>query len=143
MKKLALMLLLVASSTTLFAQTSVPKVVVNDKDGWHKIGETTVSFDKDTDKIPIVGANRFAAIKIKVTEAPINLKSFDVAYGDNQVKNVAIGKEIKSEGETSIAQLGGEKVVKRVDLHYNTVAHGNNKKAHVEVWGLKTNPDKK
>ena len=141
MKKIVLMLLLVASSSSLWAQT--PKVVVNDKDGWHKIGETTVSFDKDSDKIPIIGANRFAAIKIKVIEAPISLKSFDIDYGDNQTKKVAIGKEIKSQGETSVAYLDGEKVIKSVNLNYQTIAHGNNKKAHVEVWGLKTNPDKK
>ena len=141
MKKLALMLLLVANSATLLAQ--VPKVVVNDKDGWHKIGETMVSFDKDSDKIMIVGANRFSAIKIKVTEAPISLVSYDINYGDNQKKNVKYGKEIKSPGETEVTSLGGEKVVKRVDLYYKTLPHGNNKKAHVEIWGLKTNPDKK
>jgi hypothetical protein len=141
MKKLVLMLLLVASSANLLAQT--PKVVVNDKDGWHKIGETTVSFDKDSDKIPIIGANRFAAIKIKVTEAPIRLESFEIAYGDNEKKNVKIGHEIKTQGETSVAYLDGEKVIKRVDLYYKTLEHGNHKKAHVEVWGLKTNPDKK
>ncbi|MGQ7944407.1 hypothetical protein [Flavobacterium sp. WC2509] len=141
MKKLVLMLLLVASSANIWAQT--PKVVTSDKDGWHKIGETTVSLDKETDKIPIVGANRFAAIKLKVTDASIRLESFDIFYGDDAKKSVKIGKEIKGPGETSVAYLDGEKTVKRVDLFYHTISQGSNKKAHVEVWGLKTNPDKK
>lgn len=141
MKKFVLMLFLVASQATILAQS--PKVVVSDKDGWHKIGETTVSFDKETDKIPILGANRFSAIKIKVTAAPISLQSFDIFYGNDEKKSVKIGSEFKNKGETSVAQLGGEKIVKRVDLFYHTVAQGNDKKAHVEVWGLKTNTDKK
>lgn len=139
MKKLVLMLLLAASAV----QAQTPKVVVSDTDGWHKIGETTVSFDKESDKINIVGANRFAAIKIKVTEAPIRLESFDIYFDNDQKKSVKIGKEIKNEGETSVVDLGGERVIKSVDFFYHTIGQGKDKKAHVEIWGLKTNPDKK
>lgn len=141
MKKLVLMLLLVASSASVLAQ--VPKVVVNDKDGWHKIGETTVNHEKETDKILIMGANRFASIKIKVTDAPIRLEYFDIHLDNGEVKNVKIGQEIKSEGETAVVDLGGEKNIKSVDFFYHTVGQSTDKKAHVELWGLKTNPSKK
>ena len=86
MKKFIIMLLLATSSANMWAQT--PKVVISDKDGWHKIGETVVSLDKETDKILIVGANRFASVKIKVTEAPIRLESFDIFYDNDEKKNV-------------------------------------------------------
>lgn len=76
MKKLVLVLLLVANYATMMAQT--PKIVTTDKDGWHKIGETIVDFKNETDQIMVLGANRFASIKMKVTEAPILLVSFDV-----------------------------------------------------------------
>ncbi len=141
MKKLVLMLLLVASSANVLAQT--PKVVVSDKDGWHKIGETTVSHDKEMDKIQILGANRFAAIKIKVTDAPIRLESFDIYFDNNEKKSVKIGKEIKNEGETSVVTFEGEKVIKHVDFFYHSIGQAKDKKAHVELWGLKTNPGKK
>lgn len=134
------MLLLAASSTNLWAQT--PKVVISDKDGWHKIGETDVSLDKETDKIMIIGANRFAAVKIKVTDAPIRLESFDIFYDNDESKNVKIGQEIKHEGETSVVDLGGEKNIKRVEFYYHTVSNAKDKKARVELWGLKTNPNK-
>lgn len=141
MKNLALMLLFVTSYANVLAQ--VPKVVVNDKDGWHKIGETTVNFDKESDKILILGANRFASIKITVTEAPIRLDSFDVFFDNNEKKSVTIGKDIKDQGETEVVNFNGEKVIKEVVLFYHTVGENGNKKAHVELWGLKTNPDKK
>ena len=141
MKKLVLMLLLVASSANVLAQT--PKVVVSDKDGWHKIGETTVSHDKETDKIQILGANRFASVKIKVTDAPIHLEYFDIKFDNGESKNVKIGQELKVEGETSVVNFGAEKNIKSVDFFYHTVGNAKDKKAHVELWGLKTNPDKK
>ena len=135
------MLLLVASSANVLAQS--PKVVISDKDGWHKIGETKVSFDKESDKILIVGANKFAAIKIKVTESPIRLESFIIHFDNDEKRDVKIGKEIKNEGETSVVDLGGERVIKQVDFFYHTLGQEKDKKAHVEVWGLKTNPNKK
>ncbi|MES2573508.1 MAG: hypothetical protein V4572_01070 [Bacteroidota bacterium] len=140
MKKLVLMLLLVASSANLLAQT--PKVVVSDKDGWHKIGETTVNLEKESDKILIVGANKFAAIKIKVTEAPIRLESFIIHFDNDEKRDVKIGQEIKNQGETAVVDLGGERVIKQIDFFYHTIGQGKDKKAHVEVWGLKTNPNK-
>lgn len=141
MKKLVLMLLLVASTANVMAQA--PKIVTSDKDGWQKIGETTVSFERETDKIPIMGANRFASIKIKVTDAPIRLEYFDVHFDNGEVKNVKIGQEIKMEGETAVVNFGGEKNVTSVDLFYHTAGVDKSKKAHVELWGYKTNPDKK
>jgi hypothetical protein len=140
MKKLVLILLVAVSSANMWAQT--PKVVINDKEGWHKIGETIVSLDKETDKILILGANRFASVKIKVTEAPIHLESFDIFYDNDEVKSVKIGQKIKNEGETLIVDLGGEKNIKRVNFYYHTIGKEKDKKAHVELWGLKTNPNK-
>lgn len=140
MKKLVLMLLLVASSAA-FAQS--PKVVVSDKDGWHKIGETTASFEKESDKILIVGANKFAALKIKVTDAPIRLESFIIHFDNDEKRDVKVGKEIKNQGETAVVDLGGERIIKQVDFFYHTIGQGKDKKADIEVWGLKTNPDKK
>lgn len=140
MKKFVLVLLLAVSSFSSWAQT--PKVVVSDKDGWHKIGETIVSLDKETDKILIVGANRFASVKIKVTEAPIILESFEIFFDNNETKNVKIGQEIKHEGETSVVNFDGEKNIKKVEFYYHTIGNNKDKKAHVELWGLKTNPNK-
>ncbi|MGC4039518.1 MAG: hypothetical protein QM710_01625 [Flavobacterium sp.] len=135
-KKIVLLLLLTASPAIVLAQ--VPKVVISDKNGWHKIGETRVDFKNETDKIMIVGARRFASIKIKVTDAPIYLESFDIVFDGNEKKMVPVGLEFKVPRETKVVDFGGEKNVKRIDFKYKT-AGGSTQKAHIEVWGYKTN----
>ena len=131
-------MLLVATQTSLLAQA--PKVVVSDKEGWHKIGETTVDFTKETDEILIIGANKFSSLKIKVTDAPINLGSFDIIFDNNEKQKVAVGQEFKTPGETKQISFGGEKNVKSVVFSYKTINSSADEKAHVELWGYKTNP---
>lgn len=75
---------------------------------------------------------------------PINLVSFNIYFESGDKQNVAIGKVIKNPGETRIVNLnGGERSIKKIDFTYKTVANSNDKKAHVELLGLKTNTDEK
>lgn len=138
MRKLVLMLLLVASQVSVLAQN--PKVVISDKDGWHKIGETRVDFKNDTDKILVIGANRFSSIKIKVTEAPIHLESFVIYFDNDEKQIVTIHQEFKVPGETREVAFEAEKNVKRIEFTYKTIGDNRDKKAHVELWGFKSNP---
>jgi hypothetical protein len=136
MKKLILALLAVISSATLLAQ--VPKVMTSSKEGWHKIGTTTVNFSTETDEITVLGADRFKAIKMKVTDAPIHLDSFEIFFESGDSQKVAIRKIIKKAGETkSVTISGGERSIKKVTFVYKTVPNNKDKKAHVELWGLK------
>lgn len=142
-KKILLVLLVIIGTANLFAQT--PKVVVSDKAGWHKIGETIVNYKAEKDELLITGANRFQTLKIKVTEAPIVLNSFDIYFKDGEMQSVPVGQEIKSAGETKEIQLDGkgERVVQKVVFNYKTVGENNDKRARLELWGLKTNEDRK
>ena len=57
---------------------------------------------------------------------------------------VKIGQNIKNPGETRVVSLnGGERSIKKIVLTYKTVPNSKDQKAHLELWGLKTNPDKK
>lgn len=134
-------MLIIANFTGMFAQT---EVVMSDKDGWHKLGETTVDFKTETDEISVIGADRFGYIKFKVTDAPIHLSSFDIFFESGEKQSVTIGKEIKSPGESRSVQIeGGERSIKKIIFVYKTLPNHKDKKAHVELWGMKTNPDKK
>lgn len=143
MKKVVMMMMLaVASCGAAFAQK--PEVITSDKTGWHKIGETTVDFKKDNDEIVLFGADRFATIKFKVTDAPIDLISLEIVYesGDNQM--VSVNMPIKAPGESRTIDLkGGERNVKKIKFVYKTLPNHKDEKAHVEIYGLKTNTDKK
>lgn len=141
-KAILFAMLVIANFTGLFAQQ--PAVVISDKEGWHKIGETSVDFKTETDEISVIGADRFGYIKIKVTEAPIHLESFDIYFESGDKQSVTIGKEIKNPGESRSVELtGGERSIKKIIFVYHTVPNHKDKKAHVELWGMKTNPDKK
>lgn len=137
MKKIFLVLLVIAAQTQMWAQK--PKIVATDKPGWHKIGETTVDYKTETDEILVVGANRFQSLKIKVTDAPINLVSIEINFNKGDKQAVAIGKEFKGQGETREIPLdgSGERNVQKVTFRYNTPSN-QSKKAHVELWGFKS-----
>ena len=142
MKKVILiMLLLLTGFAATFAQKK-RAVILSDKTGWQKIGETTVDFTRDRDEILIQGADRFASIQFKVKDAPIHLSTLDIFYesGDNQ--KVKVNKSIKSPGISRIIKLnGGERRLKKIVFMYKTVANFKDKKARVEIWGMKTNED--
>lgn len=143
LKLILFVLLLVVNYATVAAQ--VPAVVLNDKSGWHKIGETTVNFRTEMDNMVVIGANKFSAIKIKVTDAPVNLKALDIYFNKGDMQRVDIGQDIKAPGESRVVELDGkgERIIRKVMFRYNTVENNSQKRAHMELWGLKTNPDKK
>jgi hypothetical protein len=124
-----------------FAQ--MPKVITSDKTGWHKIGETRVDFKKERDEISILGANRFAAIKLKVDDAPVDLVGAEAYYESGDKQDLKLYASIKAPGESDVVNLnGGERTLKKIVLIYKTIPNYKDKHAHIEIWGLKTNPDK-
>lgn len=144
MKKIIFVILLTIVGVNNVALAQSPKVVISDKKGWHKIGETTVDFTKERDEISVIGANRFAALIFKVEDAPIHIMEIEVFYesGDNQKVNVNF--PIKAPGQSKEINLnGGERTIKKILFVYKTLSNAKDVKAHVEIYGLKTNTDKK
>jgi hypothetical protein len=139
MKKIMMIIcVLVAAYGASQAQT--PKVVTSDKKGWHKIGETSVDFKRDRDAVDILGANRFAAIRFRVDDAPIDLIGAEVYYESGDKQDLKMSASIKPPGETDVINLnGGERSVKKIVFIYKTIPNYHDKMAHVEIWGLKTN----
>ncbi|MBA3682621.1 MAG: DUF2541 family protein [Bacteroidetes bacterium] len=117
-------------------------VITSDKTGWHKIGEMVASFSKERDVMTVVGADKFAAIKIKVTDADIHISDIEVYYENGTQEDINVKSNIKNGGESRVIDLkGGERSIKRIAFVYKT-AGGSTEKAHLEVWGLKTNAKK-
>ncbi len=147
MKNLLILLTIIASYGTVAAQKKgkgEKKVVAvtSDKKGWHKIGEMTASFAKERDVMVVVGADKFAAIQIKVTNADINISDIEVFYENGSQEDIKVRSEIKNGGESRVIDLtGGERNLKKITFVYKTVG-GSADKAQLEVWGLKTNSKK-
>ena len=147
MKKIIILLAAVFAFGTAQAQTKGEKkveVVTSDKTGWHKIGEMTASFKKERDVMIVVGADRFAAIKIKATGADINITDLEVHYENGTKQDIIVRHTIKNGTESRVIDLdGGERKLKKIVFLYKTVANDASEKAELEVWGLKTNGGKK
>jgi hypothetical protein len=146
MKKSILYSLWILFGSGLQLSAQKPAIVVSDKDGWHKITEVVANFEKDIDEVDVMLADKFAKLRFKVTDAAIELIDLDVMYEDETSQNITISYKIKKAGDTSpvIDIKGGEeKKIDHIVFRYRTVDNQKNKKAHVEIWGKKTNPDKK
>jgi hypothetical protein len=121
-----------------------PAVVVSDKKGWHKIGSTNVNFKTEREEVIVMGADRFASIKFKVEDAPISLVSAEIYYESGDSQNIPLAFDIKSPGESRVIDLnGGERSLKKIVFVYKTLPNRKDEKAHIEIWGYKTNADKK
>jgi len=144
MKKLFILITLAVCTLHFTGLAQKPAIVASDKTGWHKIGETTASFDKESDEVDVLLADRFATLKFIVTDAPIELVDLDVIFEDGVKQNITIGSKIKKAGESSpeIDLKGVEKAIDRIVFRYRTLPNQKEKKAHVEIWGRKTNSDK-
>ena len=110
-------------------------------------------FQREVDEIAVFMADRFAALKFKVEGASINLNSLKVFYEDGTVEDVTgtFPYAIQTPGESKVIDLKGtERELKKVQFTYSTLEHtgvkkdnsssaNKDKKAKVELWGLKTN----
>jgi hypothetical protein len=140
MKKVILSLFACLLFSASYAQK--PAVVTSDKTGWHKIGETTVDFKNEKDEVAVMVADRFASLKFKVDEAPIEINNIDVIFEEGDSQNIKVMLTTKNAGEeTREVELKGaaERSIKKIVLHYKTLANRQDKKAHVEIWGRKSN----
>lgn len=145
MKKMTILLFFATSllSGKLLAQK--PAVIISDKTGWQKIAETRVSFEKETDEVAVLLADRFASLAFHVTDNTIELFDMDIYFEDGSMKTVKISDNIKKAGDWSriIDLPGSEQNLKKIAFRYKTVKSTSTDRAHVEIWGKKTNTDKK
>jgi hypothetical protein len=135
MKKLIVVLLLCAFG---IAKAQKPAVMVDKDAGWHKISETSVNFSKDTDEIVVLGADKFKAIKFKVTDGAIHLLDLKVYYEEGDAEDVKVAMDIP-EGTMSrqIDLKGSTRELKKVVFVYHSVKGSTKDKAHVELYGMK------
>ena len=137
MKK-ALFILAAAIVSVSSLKAQKVEVITSNKPGWHKIGETTVDFKTDLDKVLIVGADNFKAIKLKATDAPVHIENLEVVYGNGDPEQIPIRFDFKAGSDSRQIDLKGkDRKVKQINLVYRTVPNWKGDKAHVEIWGLK------
>ena len=138
MKKSIVMLfaLLLTVVTYTFAQE--PAIVASDKPGWHKIGEVKADFKMDSESIAVLGKDQFKAIKLKVTDAAMNIQQVTVFFESGSTQEIPVNGVLKAGVETGEYKLQSPtEEIKKVTFTYKSEPNASNEKAHVELYGLK------
>ena len=113
-------------------------VETNDSPGWHKIAQTTADLKKDRDEIMVVGADHYQAIRLKVTDVPVEITDFTVVYENGTKQDISVKTLIKPGDETRVIDLDGkDRAIKKIVLMYKSVPNAEHDKSVIEIWGRK------
>lgn len=138
MKKATLIIVvtLLAIVNHTFAQE--PAIVTSDKPGWHKIGEVKASFKTESESISVFGKDEFKSIKLKITDAPINIDKVTVFYESGATQEIPVNGTFKAGSETGQFNLKNPTdELQKITFTYKSEPNVNENKAHVELYGLK------
>lgn len=120
-----------------FAQK--PAVVADKDPGWKRIGQVTASFKKQNESIAVMGHDEFSAIKLKVSEAPINIERVQVFYESGDMEELDVRSVLQKGSETAALKLSKPyRDIKKVAFTYKTLPNTEGEKADLELYGLKT-----
>lgn len=107
--------------------------------GWQKIGETVASFKTQDESISVLGADEFAAIKIEVEDAPLQIERLQVFYESGEMEEFDVKKRIQAGDESGVFNLKHpDRDIQKVAFTYNTAPNAQGEKANVELYGFKT-----
>ena len=122
MKNKALIILLAIAGSIGNTMAQTPAVMLNDKSGWHKIAGKNVDLERDRDEIPVVGADRFASVKIVVTAGALNLYDMEVYYDDGSKQVIEVRKPVSAGVDSRAFDLKSNE--KDMGLAYRTHFYG-------------------
>ena len=120
-----------------------PALVLSDKTGWQSIGTRVLDLRVGRDEVTVLGADRFATIKIKLVNGGINLVDADFQFESGDSQFLSLNKELVTGMETSPLQLnGGERSLKKMVLNYKPGVGNYANEAEIEIFGYKSNSDR-
>jgi hypothetical protein len=106
---------------------------------WRVLGTTQASHSADHDMIVVKGPyDYFRRLKLKVTDAPLNLQRMVVTYDDNGApEKIDVRQNISQGGESRVIDLrGGKRKLRTIEFWYDTKGFLSGK-ADVTVFGMK------
>src|SRR4051812_26400887 len=120
MKNNIILILFAALFNMNAALAQKPGVVISNKAGWHKIGEVTASLKTETESIIVLGADTFKAIKLKATDASVNLLMLKVYYETGEIEEIPV-KSVLNAGEETRAMDLKVKALKKVTFTHQAL----------------------
>jgi hypothetical protein len=122
MKTLKLMLLFAGMSFLAVPNADAQQAkILSEQDGWRKIAETTVDFEKDKDVLMVFGKDRFRKLQFMAMDAPIEITTMVVHYEGGTHDTITVDSRIEEGGRSRVIDLQGDKPeIGRIVLNYKT-----------------------
>ena len=119
-------------------------LVISDRDGWQKIEESIVNFEKEKEEISLVGSNSFAKLRLVVFDADIELHDMEIYYENGKKQDVSLRTTMKEDEKSRIIDVyGKESSITKIIFTYRTLPNQEKEKGMLQLWGFKTNADEK
>lgn len=138
--KTIIIIYLIFSIPGFYGATGQEKITtVKDTSGWKKIGIVTVYFKTATDEVSVMESERYTSVKFSVSDVPLDIIDLEVFYETGDKQDIKVNLSLTATGETQVIELtGGERRLTKISFNYKPVQDQNNKKAVIELWGLKS-----
>ncbi|MEL6297483.1 MAG: DUF992 domain-containing protein [Pseudomonadota bacterium] len=111
---------------------------------WEPLGSRVVDFSRDRDVIQLSRKDgRFRALQLLVSDNDVFMNEIRVVYGNGRAESLLVRDEIKAGRRSRVMDLAGRaRIIDRVELIYRSDP-GGNRKANVELFGVKFVPPTK
>jgi hypothetical protein len=106
---------------------------------WRLLGQVTANFKADHDVVVVRGPyDNFRRIKLKVTDAPVNINRLVVTYDNGAPDQLDIRERIPKGGESRDIDLrgAGKRSLRKIELWYDTAGRLQGR-ADVTLFGMK------
>lgn len=91
------------------------------EEGWELIGETKVNFVRDRGSVAVLNSNPYTAIRFKVENKAIRLKSLNVVFQNGDKLAPLVDSEIEADQFSREFPLGPEgRSIRSIDFNYRS-----------------------
>ncbi len=106
------------------------------EEGWELLGELTVDFARDKDKLDINSANRYTALRFKVENREVKIRDLKIVFANLDKLEPAIEEVVPADQYSKILELGPDgKEVRSVEFKYRTTGNLLKGRAKVLIFG--------
>ncbi|MEJ7627122.1 MAG: hypothetical protein WKF35_09675 [Ferruginibacter sp.] len=110
------------------------------EEGWELLGELTVDFARDSDKLDINSTTRYSALRFKVENREVKIRDLKIVFANLDKLEPSIDEVIPADQYSKIIELGPEgKDVRSIEFKYRTTGNLLKGRAKVLVFGKRYN----
>jgi hypothetical protein len=107
------------------------------KRGWNFMGDKQVNYAIDRDVIWVTGHDIYKQVKVRITDAPLNMHDMEIYFENGEKQNVNLRQNFSQGSWSRVIDLpGNNRRIKKIEFVYDTKNAGRGK-ARVAVWGKK------